>query len=340
MAMPPAMARRLLDTDLISAKRMPVLAARVCEIWVKRELMRIEDRAAREVLARYQQAYRDIREMLYSSQQRQRGQALTRAAVMAILPMLQARTEQLGRETASITGGYAAQAYTFGYYSRGWLLDMMTREDVPVRVRQPDVRAAMERLLLREAGGDTAAWRLIAEQFGDSWWQIFELEYDALLLALRRILNQGIREGLGMADVIARIGDKMGIDVANGGGNFGLVQAITRTYIMDASNQGAAEVYNDNQELLAGMEHLTARDERVCPQCRALDGQIYPMGAWEVPPRNTHPNCRCTVVPRIREDYQDDYLVWRDALPRQTFSQWIDERGVGLLAGILAGVSL
>lgn len=39
----------------------------------------------------------------------------------------------------------------------------------------------------------------------------------------------------------------------------------------------------------------TARDERVCPTCGALEGQIFPAAVGIRPP--LHPRCRCWVTP-------------------------------------------
>lgn len=51
-----------------------------------------------------------------------------------------------------------------------------------------------------------------------------------------------------------------------------------------------------------GVRWRTAQDNRVCPQCRRLAGKTWPMTAYEsgdapIPVRDTHPRCRCWLVP-------------------------------------------
>lgn len=53
------------------------------------------------------------------------------------------------------------------------------------------------------------------------------------------------------------------------------------------------------------LEWLTAQDEKTCPECAALDGQVTDMGksfdgGVMFPP--AHPNCRCAILPVLKED--------------------------------------
>lgn len=53
------------------------------------------------------------------------------------------------------------------------------------------------------------------------------------------------------------------------------------------------------------LEWLTAQDEKTCPECAALDGQVADMGkafggGVMFPP--AHPNCRCAILPVLKED--------------------------------------
>lgn len=53
------------------------------------------------------------------------------------------------------------------------------------------------------------------------------------------------------------------------------------------------------------LEWLTAQDEKTCPECAALDGQVTVMGqsfdgGVMFPP--AHPNCRCAILPVLKED--------------------------------------
>lgn len=53
------------------------------------------------------------------------------------------------------------------------------------------------------------------------------------------------------------------------------------------------------------VEWLTAEDEKTCPECARLDGQITSLGksfdgGVYFPP--AHPNCRCAILPVLREE--------------------------------------
>ena len=53
------------------------------------------------------------------------------------------------------------------------------------------------------------------------------------------------------------------------------------------------------------LEWLTAQDEKTCPECAALDGQVTEMwksfdGGVMFPP--AHPSCRCAILPVLKED--------------------------------------
>lgn len=53
-------------------------------------------------------------------------------------------------------------------------------------------------------------------------------------------------------------------------------------------------------QLKTAFRWITARDDRVCPICSQLEGQVWPLEeSFDIPDpdSDTHPNCRCIVVP-------------------------------------------
>lgn len=79
--------------------------------------------------------------------------------------------------------------------------------------------------------------------------------------------------------------------------DIGIVRArtIARTETMYATNKGIRA--NWESMGITRFEWVTARDERVCPQCGPLDTKIVP-DEWPSDPP-AHPNCRCTIKPYI-----------------------------------------
>lgn len=327
---------RIMRADLIPEGRMPY-AGRVAESYLKRALFGLEDRAVREQFKAYRDAAKDIQN---------RAAELAQGGVDAafkrdMMGYTRMRVNALYAEIARIAGQWTVQAYYAGYLGRLWALDMLTNDRAPLIRQGPDLALGMRRALLVEQGGEVVPWDdLLWELLGREWRATYALEQADLLVRLQRALNTGVRQGEGVQDIMRRVRDTLGVETDRRMGyraNFYRVQTITRTYVMSASNIGAADVYRANADVLTGSEHLTARDERVCAVCAGLDGTFYPLsvGWGDLPPNNTHPNCRCTVIPVIKDDYLSDLA---GEPPRQTFDEWAAVNGlVALLAGVLMG---
>uniref|UniRef100_A0A6M3K349 Putative capsid morphogenesis protein n=1 Tax=viral metagenome TaxID=1070528 RepID=A0A6M3K349_9ZZZZ len=144
---------------------------------------------------------------------------------------------------------------------------------------------------------------------------------DTTVGSLQAAMSVGMEEGLGM-DGIA----KLVRDVFDNCSKYRSL-LIARTETIRASN-GAARMAYEQSGVVEGMEWLVTRDDRTCPFCMSMSGKIigldevfFDLGdkltvgagkdkstivfdyeAVEHPP--LHPNCRCTVIPRIYEEYQ------------------------------------
>lgn len=98
---------------------------------------------------------------------------------------------------------------------------------------------------------------------------------------------------------------------------------IARTETIRASN-GAAQAAYEQSGVVTGKEWLTTEDDRLCSWCTKISGQVrkinenyFSLGDKltadgsmmifdyeDVPFPPLHPNCRCTIVPIISEEYQ------------------------------------
>jgi len=92
-------------------------------------------------------------------------------------------------------------------------------------------------------------------------------------------------------------------DVLNAVGDEKRATLIARTEVMRAANAGQRESWRQavDSGMLTGDEKrqwIVTNDERLCPECESLDGEVaelggeYPDPGGEGPP--LHPNCRCT----------------------------------------------
>lgn len=114
-----------------------------------------------------------------------------------------------------------------------------------------------------------------------------------------RALADGFVQGEGVYKIAKRIRDRIG--------SIGKKRAtdIARTEIIRASADGALNRFQQHGgEKVAGeAEFLATDDDRVCPICENLDGNIYLIeNARGLIPQHT--NCRCTWVPYISDTSQ------------------------------------
>jgi SPP1 gp7 family putative phage head morphogenesis protein len=73
-------------------------------------------------------------------------------------------------------------------------------------------------------------------------------------------------------------------------------EMICRTETIRSYAQGSV-----NQYKKAGVhywEWIASYDERTCPVCSSLDGKVFRVGEPQPP---IHPNCRCSVAPRLKK---------------------------------------
>lgn len=123
---------------------------------------------------------------------------------------------------------------------------------------------------------------------------------------ISRVLSQGLIDG-DSPRVIAR---KL-VQVIDGLGPFDLTDTLgrhipakrraeimARTEIIRAHHQAMVQEYKNWE--VAGVrvkaEFITAQDNRVCPDCQALEGNIFDLDtAFRLIP--VHPQCRCIVLP-------------------------------------------
>jgi SPP1 gp7 family putative phage head morphogenesis protein len=117
----------------------------------------------------------------------------------------------------------------------------------------------------------------------------------------------------------------------DGGGDFGIVDSLGRRIpsrrraeiLARTETIRAHHAANMGEYRAAGAlgitvlaEHLTAGDDRVCPQCAPLQGKRYELDEAEymIP---VHPQCRCVAIPYIPEDEDEPeevggVPVWED----------------------------
>ncbi|HEY1882209.1 MAG TPA: phage minor head protein [Candidatus Cybelea sp.] len=129
---------------------------------------------------------------------------------------------------------------------------------------------------------------------------------DREVAAISQALQDGIAAGEGIPKLAQRIQDSFddGMHILDDDGNVKRVipndswaEMVARTETARAMNAGVMQTYRAAG--VARIMWIAAEDERTCPKCSDLDGEIVPLGAQfddgiEAPP--DHLLCRCTVV--------------------------------------------
>lgn len=107
----------------------------------------------------------------------------------------------------------------------------------------------------------------------------------------RDVIGAGILQGLAARDVARRL--ESGLQDLT----FGRAYRIARTETLRAYREGARASYRANPHIVQSWAWRAAvenTDRPPCAACFARHGQLFPIDA----PMETHPNCRCRMVPR------------------------------------------
>jgi SPP1 gp7 family putative phage head morphogenesis protein len=92
---------------------------------------------------------------------------------------------------------------------------------------------------------------------------------------------------------------------------------IARTETLRAYREATRLTYLANSNILAGWRWVAALQSRTCPACLALHGRIFPLND----PMGNHPNCRCVMVPVLKDWPQD---------PPQGAEEWLRRQSVAV----------
>lgn len=300
------------DAAITRQLRSDSEALRYAEWWVRRRLYGLSDQEARWLHAQYVASYRVMQAALAEALADERGPLTARRA--RLLGQIEAEMDRLTREVGAHLLDTSVQAYQQGAAGRAWALDMATNPDVGIHT------ALLPTEAIRAA--------ILTPYLGQQWGDTLALERDEFVLRIKRSLTASLVQGEGMAQAQRRLRDELGIQTDRRKGfkrNFYRTLLIARTEIMRASNLGALAVYEQNQDVLSGWEWVATRDERTCPRCGALDGKRYAFGDPVLaPPSGSHPGCRCTAVPVLR----DTDLMDRVAGVRETYAEWAAKNGI------------
>lgn len=105
-------------------------------------------------------------------------------------------------------------------------------------------------------------------------------------------MGDAIITGLAMGVGPREIARNIRLDLA---GNLNRALRIARTEIVRASREASREIYKANEDVVGGYMRRSARSERTCAACWAMDGEVYSLDT----PLDDHPNGLCYMVPYL-----------------------------------------
>jgi SPP1 gp7 family putative phage head morphogenesis protein len=117
----------------------------------------------------------------------------------------------------------------------------------------------------------------------------------SLLASLRNVLLWGLTTGQGVQPVARQVQGVMG-------GARWKAERIVRSEYIRVANQAALTTFAQNEDVLDSVQWVATLDARTCLQCGVLDGRTWEnLAAAPVPVVDTHPQCRCTLVPVVKD---------------------------------------
>ena len=143
-------------------------------------------------------------------------------------------------------------------------------------------------------------------------------------LGVKDALAQGIALGASPRETSRLVRDQFGLPLTRS-------LTISRTETLRSYREATRTQYQANSNIVKGYKRISAKDDRVCLACLALDGTEQPTD--EVMP--THPNCRCAAVP-ITVSYRDLGLdVPEDTRESESAQQWFEAQPETVQRGMM-----
>tara|TARA_R100001143_G_scaffold62940_1_gene67667 strand:+ start:2386 stop:3240 length:855 start_codon:yes stop_codon:yes gene_type:complete len=137
---------------------------------------------------------------------------------------------------------------------------------------------------------------------------------DVFLNEAMRHINIGLVEGESVDQMIERIIGRRGFSGVMDRKFVSHVESIVRTGVIHTSAQARQLVAEENDDVIKGVQWVATLDDRTCPICGSLDGQVFDIKEGPRPP--AHIRCRCTIV-YITKSFRELGLD-RDELPLST----------------------
>lgn len=108
---------------------------------------------------------------------------------------------------------------------------------------------------------------------------------------VERSVRIGMAEGESISNIVKRVRSSLDLTKRQ-------ATTIVRTAVNHVANYANELVYQENEEVIKGIQYVAVLDTRTSEICRELDGKVFPINEGPRPPQ--HPNCRSRTVPVLK----------------------------------------
>jgi SPP1 gp7 family putative phage head morphogenesis protein len=168
--------------------------------------------------------------------------------------------------------------------------------------------------------------RWLGENYSDRVWENKQL----LEQQLEKTFLQGVVRGQNPRKIASEMQQNMG-------GAYYRCERLARTEMIHTLNESTMQSYKDYN--VQKYQFVCGLDERTCPDCGALDGEVFEIKD-KIEGVNypvIHPNCRCTTIPFFEKDeidamfdessrvaYTKDHDIY-EVPASMSYAQWVDK---------------
>jgi len=119
---------------------------------------------------------------------------------------------------------------------------------------------------------------------------------------VRDEIRRGFVEGASTPELVRRIRGTRAQNFTDGilEINRRSAETMVRTAVNHTANAARQIMFEENEDLIAGIQYVAILDGRTTARCRGLDGKIYPIRSGPRPPQ--HPACRSTTVEVLKSE--------------------------------------
>lgn len=119
--------------------------------------------------------------------------------------------------------------------------------------------------------------------------------FEGLDAATYARVRDAVRLGVVQGETIGQIMQRMraATEISRRG-----AELVTRTAVSHVSNVARQMTYEENDDIISGVQWVATLDSRTSPMCQSLDGKVFPIDRGPRPP--AHYRCRSSTVPVLK----------------------------------------